>query len=278
MGSALARAHPGSSLLLDIDDDDEQLSRAFISDSLWNRIRINRLRQLHPARIRATRRKALRRADGVTVASHAVSEQIGLSGVDELLIPHPRSITRTSRHRLPYAGGKKHVGFFGTIRSHKGIGNIEQLLKADPSVVLHIFAGTGSGSLAVFNDQVVEHPGDEPWGTLFDSVDLVMLPQDRSKGGDVQLPAKLIDAMRYGVPVMASPTRGIQEVAGDSALYVEDWSDAIEVATVLESCLKQGDFLGSTARSRFENRLSLESRARAFRDFLGTVSHGSRQG
>lgn len=274
MGRALAETHPGSSLILDIDDDDEQLSRGFIDASLWNRVRVNRLRQLHPVRIKATRRKAIDLADGVTVASHAVSEQIGLNEADGIRVPHPRLIAPASRLRLPYTDGEKHVGFFGTIRSHKGVGSIERLLRADPSVVLHIFAGSGGRLLKVSSERIVEHPGDEPWETLFDSVDLVMLPQDRSKGGDVQLPAKLIDAMRFGVPVLASPTPAIREIAADAVLYVEDWSELDEVTRVLEACLQQGESLGSAARSRFENKLSLEVTAGVFRDFLDGLGCG----
>ena len=249
-------------------------ARSFINASLWNRVRLNRLRQFHPARIKATRREALALADGVTVASYAVWKQTRLGQADAVRIPHPRSIARTSRLRLPYPNGEKHVGFFGTIRSHKGVGSIEELLKADPSVVLHIFAGSDTGSLEVFNDRIIEHPGDEPWETLFDGVDLVMLPQDRSKGGDVQLPAKLIDAMRFGVPVMASPTRAIREIAGDTVLYVEDWTDLDEVWRGLESCLRHGEYLGEAARHRFENEFSLEANASSFRDFLVSLGHG----
>ncbi len=274
LGRALAEAHPGARLILDIDDDDEELSREFVNATLWNRVRVNRLRQLHPARVRATRKEALRMADGVTVASFAVGDQVGLNRAGESRVPHPRAIARTSRLRPPYEDGEKHVGFFGTVRSHKGVASIGRLLEADRSVILHIFAGSDGGSLGVFRDQIVEHRGDEPWESLFDSVDLVMLPQHHSKGGDVQLPAKLLDAMRFGVPVLASPTRAIREIAGDTVLYVEDWADLGQVRGALESCLRQGGRLGAAARNRFENELSLEASADEFRGFLETMGGG----
>ena len=87
----LARSNPEANLILDVDDDDVALSREFRALSLANRIRINRARPLHPARIQGVMRQALYRADGFTVASKAVAQRLGQVQQAVLTVPHPRS-------------------------------------------------------------------------------------------------------------------------------------------------------------------------------------------
>ena len=107
------------------------------------------------------------------------------------------------------------------------------LLERDSRIRLHLFAGSAGAYGAGFGGQVVEHPADEPWPDLFDSIDLVVLPQARTSGGEVQSPAKLLDAMRFGVPIVTSPTEAIVEAAAETVVYVESWSDLSEVAAAI---------------------------------------------
>ncbi len=146
------------------------------------------------------------------------------------------------------------------------------LLERDSRIRLHLFAGSAGAYGAGFGGQVVEHPADEPWPDLFDSIDLVVLPQARTSGGEVQLPAKLLDAMRFGVPIVTSPTEAIVEAAAETVVYVESWSDLSEVAAAINRCVCNGNELGAAAKERFDRVLSLESLAPPTRQFFGELA------
>jgi hypothetical protein len=55
-------------------------------------------------------------------------------------------------------------------------------------------------------------------------IDVLALPMSRSRASEVQFPAKLVDAFAAGVPVAASPTLAIKEIAGDAVAYIDDWN------------------------------------------------------
>lgn len=270
-GLAAAGSRPGVGILLDIDDDDEALSRQFASLSLWNRLRLHRMRQLHPARIIATRDKAIPRADAITVSSYAIGEHFGPFNAAPFRVPHPRSIAGSERTRPQYSGGEKHVGYYGTIRSYKGLDRIARLLEVDPSVVVHVFAGSDLSALSGYEGRVVEHPVDESWAAIHDSVDVILLPQHRSPGADIAVPTKLIDAMRFGAPIIATPTDPIREIAADTVLYHDDWSNPQETVRIVDRSLAEGDALGRAARGRFEQELSIEATTPGLRSLLESL-------
>ncbi len=96
---------------------------------------------------------------------------------------------------------------------------------------------------------------------LYAEIDVVVLPQDRSPGAQAQLPAKLLDAMRFGKPILASPTAAIVEAAADTVLYVGDWSS-----------LEEGRSQGLTgSRRRIGSR---RSRVDTFRAAVGIRGPG----
>jgi hypothetical protein len=107
-------------------------------------------------------------------------------------------------------------------------------------------------------EQIVEHPVTEPQSRQFDAVDAVLLPQERGPAGEVQLPAKLLDAMRHGVPVLATPTTAIQEVAGTTIAYLDSWEDPTLARRAIEELAAAGP-AATAARTRFETELSIEA-------------------
>jgi glycosyltransferase involved in cell wall biosynthesis len=264
-------AFPEARFILDVDDDDEGLSREFTAESPLNWVRLLRSparRQLLPGSIARTRRRALGDADAFTAASYAVAERCGLPEAETLRLVHSRSIPPRASERSPDPSGSIHLGFFGTVRPHKGIRSIAELVESDPDVRLHLFAGYDPTGQESIRPQVIEHPIDEPQNRQFESVDVVLLPQERSSAGEVQLPAKLLDAMRFGVPILATPTEAITEVAGETLIYVEDWDDAAGVRAKLSESLDRGSSYGAEARRLFEDELSIEAQLPAVRSFL----------
>lgn len=270
IANAVMNENPGAKFILDLDDDDEALSREYAGASLLNRLRLHPFRQLNPSRIARTRETVLARADAVTVASRAVADRL-VPGREVVRIPHPRAIAESDRERRRPADGTKHIGFFGTVRGHKGLDSLISILDRDPAVWLHIFAGSQIQSVKD-PQRVIEHPVDESYEQLFSAVDAVVLPQRDSSGGDVQLPAKLLDAMRLGVPVITSRTTAIVEIAGDTVFYVEDWSNPDRVSAALERCLQIGENMGATSRELFEREYALEVSIPVLRGLLHRLS------
>jgi glycosyl transferase family 1 len=270
---AIGRALPMSLTVLDLDDADEALSSQFRAASLANRLRLHPWNPLNPRRIRNTLASALGEVDAVTYASEALRSalEIDFDG-PTLRVPHPRR-QATSRSTLSRAPSERiHLGFLGTVRRHKGLGDIEALVLEDSRYVLHVFRGALPGPARErLNTRLVEHEVDAPMSDLYGEIDVVVLPQDRSPGAQVQLPAKLLDAMRFGKPIVASPTAAIVEAAGETVLYVGDWSSLDEVRSKVLHAHAGGSALGQAALRRFEQQLAFETQVGGLREFVRAI-------
>jgi glycosyltransferase involved in cell wall biosynthesis len=273
---AIKRALPTSLMALDIDDADEALSSQFRAASPLNRLRLHPWSPLNPRKIRTTLASALREVDAVTYASEALKSTLGIVFDGPMLrIPHPRRRASPGPSSGSSVSDRIHLGFLGTIRQHKGLGNIEALVLGDPRYVLHVFQG--SLPLAAkqrLSGQVIEHDVDAPMEEIYADVDVVVLPQDRSPGAAAQLPAKLLDAMRLGKPTVASASATILEAAADTVLYVDDWESMDEVQRMVSQANATGSTLGLRARRRFDERLALETQVAPLRAFVrATAAH-----
>ena len=280
---AIRRALPMSLTVLDLDDADEALSSQFRAASLANRLRLHPWNPLNPRRIRNTLASALGEVDAVTYASEALRSALGIDfGGPTLRVPHPRRQvslhtprSHASHSRVPPSHAPSepiHLGFLGTVRRHKGLGDIEALVFADARYVLHVFRGalpdSARGRLSA---RLVEHEVDAPMENLYGEVDVVVLPQDRSPGAQVQLPAKLLDAMSFGKPIVASPTAAIVEAAADTVLYVADWGSLNDVQSKVLQAHAGGSALGKAAQRRFEQQLALEALVGGLRELVQSV-------
>lgn len=270
---AIRRALPMSLTVLDLDDADEALSSQFRAASLANRFRLHPWSPLNPRKIRNTLASALGDVDAVTYASEALRSALGINFDGPMLrVPHPRrqAGSRLSPPRTP--SEHIHLGFLGTVRRHKGLGDIEALVLNDARYVLHVFRGAlPSQARERLSARLVEHEVDAPMADLYGEIDVVVLPQDRSPGAQVQLPAKLLDAMRFGKPILASPTAAIVEVGADTVLYVEDWGSLTEVQSKVLQAHDGGSALGQAALRRFERRLAFEAQVEGLREFVRAV-------
>ncbi len=120
--------------------------------------------------------------------------------------------------------------------------------------------GTEAAFAALGSERLVVHPhrGSDTLALAFRHVDVVILPQDASaSAARYQLPAKLIDALRFGRPVVATDTAAIREIAGPSVALVPSWEclDAGLAALERFSGLERRETLG---------REGAEAWARAF--------------
>jgi hypothetical protein len=284
---AIKGALPTATLILDLDDDDEALSRRFRAESMLNRLRLHPFDQLHPRRIRRTLAAAVQRVDGVTYASEALRSQLGVAFTGPTLrVPHPRRRARRPAtaaaqcERRPATAAVRReregvigLGFVGTARAHKGVADIERLVREDRRYRLHVFDGAlPSATRRRIGTQLIEHDANAPLESVYAGVDVVVLPQQRSRGARVQLPAKLLDAMRLGKPIVASPTAAIVEAAADTVVYVEDWGATAQARRAIEAALADGAALGRRAQRRFEERLALETQVAGLRGFVQELS------
>ena len=273
---AVKRALPASSMVLDVDDADEALSRRFMAASPVNRLRLHPWSPLNPRRIRDTLESALREADAVTYASEALRDVPGIEFDGPMLrVPHPRRAAplRLPRKRSPDDDCLIHLGFLGTVRRHKGLADIEALVLDDRRYRLHVFRGALPHTVGRrLSAQVIEHDVDAPMEEVYGHVDVVVLPQDRSAGAQVQLPAKLLDAMQFGKPTIATASAAIVEAAADTVLYVTDWGSVDEVRDRIAQALTEGSALGLRARRRFDERLSLHVQVAAVRELAQAIS------
>jgi hypothetical protein len=270
----LLEAHPDAHLVVDVDDDDAGLTREFLAGRRLGRLRLfrtKRHRQLLPGAIAEYRSRALEEAAAFSTSSHTLARHYGLPSARTFRMIHPRPIAPEPRARKTDPNGVVDLGFFGTVRPHKGIRSIAALIGSDPDFRLHLFAGYDPTGLESIKEQIVEHPRDGSRAQESGSVDAILLPQQRSPAAEVQVPTKLIDAMRFGVPAFVTPTEAIREVGGDTVHYLDNWDDPIASGRAVRRLLAEDGSSGERARKLFESELSIEAMAPGLSEFLGAL-------
>lgn len=232
-------------LVVDLDEDDVQLRRSSLRAG-GPRTRVRRhWRYLrtplpgHPLVVARLLRKGVRRADLVTTSSRALADALVPPGRPSFVLPHARA---PRPFRAPAPAQRLRIGFFGTLRRYKGVDTLIRLLRARPDIELHLLGDDVPRELALpdLDDRVVVHPhrGPQTLEEAYGEADLIVLPQDpAARQTLLQLPAKLVDAMMFGRPVIATDTPPIREIGGDGVLRVAAWND-------LDAVLAQIDRLG----------------------------------
>lgn len=270
--ASLLDANLEAHLILDVDDDDEALTREFLASNRplggLRLFRTRQHRQLLPRAISHARSWFLSEAAAFSTSSYTLARRCGLPESKTFRVIHPRSRVAEPRSRNPDPKGLVHLGFFGNVRPHKGIREIAALLEANPDFRLHLFSGYDRTGLGSIREQIVEHPADGSRVEEAASVDAVLLPQERTSAGMVQVPTKLIDAMRFGVPAFVTPTEAIREVGGDTLHYLDNWDDPVASGRTLRRLLVEDESRGDRARELFESELSTEAMAPELRKFL----------
>lgn len=216
--------------IVDFDDNDAELAFEFASASFGNRLRINLLRGNTPIQIRRAQRFVASQAHARTVASLAVGRVSAGGRLPTLLVPHARTPLNVRREPTDAI----RIGFLGTLRSHKGLQHLLRLLDADDALRLVTFDQDGLPP----RTDIVRIPPHTRLADAYSEVDVLLIPSDRTSASEVQLPAKLIDALVSRTPILATETSAIREIAADQVTYVEDWSDTSRVLRLLRQALQ----------------------------------------
>jgi glycosyltransferase involved in cell wall biosynthesis len=236
----LRRRVPDAALVADLDEDDLELRRSSFrglppTHRLRRHVRLaTRLVPGHPWVVGGLDRAVLPRADLVTVSSAALGRAVVPAGRPSITLPHARE---RQTYAPPPPGDRLRVGFLGTPRGYKGTAVLRALLGALPDSELHVLGEQPPAELAGLGDRVVAHPQRGP-GTLaeaYAAVDVVVLPQDPGAPQTaLQLPAKLLDALAHGRPVIATGTPPVREIGGDAICTVARWDPLDEALAELE--------------------------------------------
>lgn len=244
-------------VVVDVDDDDAGFGDIFRAERRSNWVQLNPTRRVSPERIRANLQR-MRAREVFTVSSVALREHLGLPA-HAVVVPHARPIT--PRVASPRDLSEKRFGFFGTPRSFKGVGYLRQFAElCGDEAELHVFDDAYARATLGRLPNVVWHAPVPLSGlrSVYEKVDVLLLPQQEQPAAWYQLPAKLSDALQFRRVILATPTPPIMEIAGDAFEPVRSWSDPSAVWEAF-----------AAARNRHHSHASRVDRA--FREI--TVDH-----
>lgn len=246
----VAKEDPSALIILDLDDDDAGLAESFARRSLLNRIRLHPLRRGNPNRIRRSQHRISKFAAAFTFSSNALASVFPSTFIPKARIPHVRRDPMLAT--LPSARRDAGVRFgsFGTLRPHKGSGLLLDLMRLDRSLTLVTFADCGLGAPESSDTNWIEILPDTPLSEAYTQIDVSLIPiTDNSSGAQFQLPAKLIDSLQSAVPVLASPTPAINEIARNAFAELQLGASLDETIAQIKLLAEQK--AGQVGRSRF---------------------------
>lgn len=266
----VAGENPDALILLDLDDDDAGLAEAFVGRSLLNRVKLHPFRRGHARRVRRSQWTNSQLADAFTFSTHSLSEAYPSTFKPKTRVPHVRSELPHLRETRKSDPTEVRFGSFGTLRPHKGSGLLLDLMRNDRSLTLVTFANCGLGTPEATDTNWIELPSDTPLSEAYARIDVSLIAiTENNSGAQYQLPAKLIDSMQSGVPLLASPTPAIVEIAGDAFTQ-------LDLDLPLETLSNQikhlaDDSSGLLGRERFERILTPSAAASILSDMIRDV-------
>lgn len=265
-------------LLLDIDDLEYPFTRR----------RLGWLRQLvEPDREPMTRLldRVRRPVAAVTVASRALQRRHGGTW-----IPHVRDRSRmvadarahgpTVRANLGLEASFV-VGFVGTVRPHKGLEVLCAAIADLGGEARLLIAGdlpdhrTQAELTALSNGRLVTlaQPAMTEIGAILGACDVVAIPQTNSIEAAYQSPAKLLDALAAGRPVVASDIGDAREIVGAAGRIVPPGDSAalVRVLDALRSAPGVREQLGNDALERAREAFSIGHWQEAMADVVSPL-------
>ncbi|RKT21665.1 glycosyltransferase involved in cell wall biosynthesis [Paraburkholderia sp. RAU2J] len=226
-------------------------------------------------------------ADEILVSNVALQRVFGGT-----IVPHVRDETRfdpsqynkleiRKRHGIPTDA--KVVMFFGTPRVHKGIDVLAKALSkvADPHFRLVLVGDATDKSVYAKLDQLAEgriiYLPNQPFNAvpeILAMADIVCLPQDEGHAiSKFQLPAKAIDAVAMGIPLLVSKTQPLMQLVDDRVAELVRLED---IPTALERLAGKAETVQAwqdEVRERFLRRYSYAAAADQLRQlFQRTLS------
>lgn len=214
-------------------------------------------------------------ADDITTVSSFFQRRYGTRAV---LVPHGRDASlfdprRYDRNEIRIRLGlenKKIISFLGTPKPHKGIGDIvDAVRRLDRKDVRVLVIGVLDDDpfmqkLVFENGQFVIPIGmvsfqDVP--KYLSASDLVVLPQKDESKTTGQIPAKLIDAMAMGKPIIATDVSDIASILDGCGIIVGS-GQVSQISEQIDTLLvdhKLAEDLGHKARTKFLREFSLDA-------------------
>ncbi|MBT2585637.1 glycosyltransferase [Arthrobacter sp. ISL-95] len=269
LATYISRAVPDALIILDLDDDDAGLAEAFTRQSLINKLKLNPVRRGSARRIRQAQARIARVAHGFTFSSNSLATVYPKSFQPSARIPHVREDIGDHSKEL---GSTPRVTFgsLGTLRPHKGSGLLLELMRQNKDLTLVTFANCGLGKPESTDENWIELPPNMPLHEAYSQVDVSLIPiTDDGPGAQFQLPAKLVDSMRSSVPVLASPTPAIDEIASEAYTPLQTSLSPSAVAEQIRT-LANGHS-GRLARQRFEALLTPVAAAGQLSSLLSVI-------
>lgn len=248
----LVEVFPSGVVILDLDDDDAGLAAAFRARSWKNASKLHRFRRGHPKQIMKSQKAVASLAQGVTFATDAIKDRYEDFALPSARIPHVR-LDDEERARAVWCLDKIRVGTFGRIRFHKGGDLLRSLIDRYPNVELWTFENSGMGPANMPN--WVEIGPSTPLSVAYSNIDVALIPiTNADPAAQAQLPAKLVDAMRCGIPIVATPTPAINEIAAGCFIPLTPDEDLEGVYRKIELAAASG--IGERARQRYLEELT----------------------
>jgi hypothetical protein len=234
-----------ATVIADFDDDDVAIMRSFISQSVRNRLKMPLVRRKSPARLKRSQSRILDLAHGRTFSSPTLRDHF-------LAVPH----TRADAPRLDRGvTSTLRLGFFGTVRAHKGAQHLVELLRSSSQVEVYSFRQSWKPPVDV-SSRWHEIEPTTPLDDAYSEVDFLVLPMDASDSASLhQLPAKLVDAARAGCPVVATRTPVLDDFVQNRYLAVGDWGRSDAIVDSMRTADRT--LLGEGIRASFEAHFSV---------------------
>ena len=213
-------------------------------------------------------------ADRLLVSNPAIAAKFGGA-----LVPHARDETKFDPERHPVAGARTRLGvqatdkvvlFVGTPRPHKGVVDILDAVRSHGRPEYR-FVIVGTPPEDAFAQELAQRGGDtlrlvpdQPFAdlpALMAAADLVCLLQDpESEISRYQLPAKVVDAMAMGVPVLATAVPPLVPLIDDELIEpVTGESLAERIGHWLEAPAEERGRRTHRARERFLREFSYDA-------------------
>lgn len=192
----------------------------------------------------------------------------GLPAEQILHLPNGLPTAHLQAGGHPSRAGRLHFGYLGSIQHHKGVHVLLEAFRGLETAELTIWGGAPGYLVAEHGDVIaqsnVRFPGkigDEQKAAIFASIDALVVPSIWFENA----PLVILEALRSGVPVIASDIGGMRELVRDGETgFRFPVGSAADLRHLLLGCIRAPSRLRSLRPSPLDVT-SMDDHARALR-------------